>query len=271
MSFNSVAQKGLIKKTIFSQTSGCIVSDPDACAYLSATGITDVTQSNAINQLVIDLKADNLWTLMDAIYPIIGGTSFTHKFNLKNPLDTDSAFRLSFNGAWTHSSTGATATATALTYANSHLSMLNNTTIDDFHVSMYSRTDLNGAFYDWGTPTTNIQFFSRLSNLIISDSYDTAGGAGRITSASATSIGFFIASRTTPIKHAVYFNGVSQAFNNTTVGSLVDTPIYFGSSGGTGSGREYAFFTIGVGLDDTQSLNLYNAIQIFQTTLGRNI
>ena len=61
-----------------------IVLDADAAAFLAAAGITDATITSAINTLVIDMKDDGLWSKMDAIYPFVGGTATTHKFNLKN-------------------------------------------------------------------------------------------------------------------------------------------------------------------------------------------
>ena len=80
--------------------------DADAQAFITAAAITDVTQQNAINTLVVDLKGYSIWTKMKALYPFVGGTATTHKFNLKNPLDTNAAFRASFVGGITHSSTG---------------------------------------------------------------------------------------------------------------------------------------------------------------------
>ena len=91
--------------------------DPDAQAFFTASGLTGATNLSAINQLVIDLKGFGIWTKMKAIYPFIGGTASLHKWNLKNPLDTDAAFRLVFNGGWTHSSTGALPNGTNA-YAN---------------------------------------------------------------------------------------------------------------------------------------------------------
>jgi hypothetical protein len=70
-----------------------IALDPDAQAFLTATGITDPTITSAINTLVISLKNDGVWSRMVAIYPFVGGTADTHKYNLKNPQDTDAAFR----------------------------------------------------------------------------------------------------------------------------------------------------------------------------------
>ncbi|MGA1049840.1 MAG: hypothetical protein ACO3UU_17695, partial [Minisyncoccia bacterium] len=65
------------------------------------------TEKTAINTLVVNLKAANIWTKMKALYPFIGSTATSQKFNLINPADTNAAFRLSFQGGWTHSSTGA--------------------------------------------------------------------------------------------------------------------------------------------------------------------
>ena len=37
----------------------------------------------ATNQLVKDLKSNNLWDKMKSIYPFVGGTVSSHRFNLK--------------------------------------------------------------------------------------------------------------------------------------------------------------------------------------------
>jgi hypothetical protein len=76
---------------------GAPAFDSDAQAFITATAITDTTQQNAIDALVIGLKTDLLWTKMLAVYPFVGGTATTCKYNLKNPLDTDAAFRLNFS------------------------------------------------------------------------------------------------------------------------------------------------------------------------------
>ena len=99
------------------QKSRYIPFDTDAQAFITAAGITDSTQQNAINQLVLDLKSYSLWTKMSAIYPFVGGTSTTHKFNLKDPRDLDVAYRLAFFGGWTHNANGITGNGTN-TYAD---------------------------------------------------------------------------------------------------------------------------------------------------------
>ena len=79
----------------------------EAVNFLSAAGITDATITNAICTLVKDLKDAGIYSKFKALYPIVGGTATTHKYNLIDPQDTDAAFRLQFNGGWVHSSNGA--------------------------------------------------------------------------------------------------------------------------------------------------------------------
>jgi hypothetical protein len=81
------------------------VSD-DAVAFIAAVegggDALTTTQENAITQLVADLKANNLWTKIVAIYPIVGGTASAHKWNLKSP----GTYSLTFFNSPTHSATG---------------------------------------------------------------------------------------------------------------------------------------------------------------------
>jgi hypothetical protein len=44
---------------------------PETAAYLAFTGITGTTEVNAINKLVYELKQNNLWSKMKAVYPFV--------------------------------------------------------------------------------------------------------------------------------------------------------------------------------------------------------
>jgi hypothetical protein len=76
-------------------------------AFIAATGITDTTIINALNTMDLSLISNGLDTKMKALYPFVGGTASTHKYNFMDARDLNAAFRLTFNGGWTHSSTGA--------------------------------------------------------------------------------------------------------------------------------------------------------------------
>ena len=139
--------------------------DADAVAFLAAAGITDATITSAICTLVTSMKANGTWTKCNAIYPMVGGTAATHKFNLKNPLDTNAAFRLSFVGGWTHSNNGALPNGTNA-YADSFLNANTTLNINSSHISYYSRTNIGEARYDMGAavdPNSYIVIASRLA------------------------------------------------------------------------------------------------------------
>lgn len=59
--------------------------DSDAQAYFArAGGLPSSSRSNAVNNLVLNLKATNLWTVIDAIYPFAGTDATANAANLKS-------------------------------------------------------------------------------------------------------------------------------------------------------------------------------------------
>src|SRR5690349_23782913 len=114
--------------------------DSDAQALIDAAAISNLTQKNAINQLVLDLKAAGIWNRMVAIYPFIGGTASSHKWNLKDPRDVDAAKRLTFSGSWTHSDNGALPDGST-GYANTYINFNQDVPQYSLHGSYYSRTN----------------------------------------------------------------------------------------------------------------------------------
>ena len=255
--------------------------DADAQAFFTAAGITDNTQKTAVNQLVVDLKGYGIWTKLLACYPFIGGTASTHKWNLKNPLDTDAAFRLVFNGGWTHSSTGVLPNGTN-GYADTKLVPNTSLTFNNTHLSLYSRTNVvtnawNGASNSYLPIFAMMLRSSDNPNLVYFDGYDYS--AHRISATNTDSRGLFIASITSSTSQKIIKNGSVLVTNTTaqTQSALPSYSMYLGNRNdagtitGTYDNKEIAFASIGDGLNDTESSNLYTAVQAFQTTLSRNV
>ncbi len=252
--------------------------DPDAQAFITAAGITDATQQSAINTLVVELKAYGIWTKMKAIYPFVGGTSSTHKWNLKDPRDLDAAFRLVFSGGWTHSSTGALPNGTNA-YADSKLNSLNNTTLNSTHFSYYSRTNSNATEVEISSSTT-ITGGGTGSLLEIRTSgvsyYRVNSDLGYATYTDANSLGFYIANRTASNVINGWKNGSKVATATTTSKTQANINYWIGALNQNNvaslyTTKECAFASIGDGLTDTEATNLYTAIQAYQTTLGRSV
>ena len=244
--------------------------DPDAQAFITAAGITNPTQQTAINTLVVSLKANGIWTKMSAIYPFVGGTATTHKFNLKNPLDTNAAFRLVFSGGGTHSANGYATNgvnAFAETYYNPSINL---TSQNSNHISIYSRTDNVGGIDMGGGPVPLVDLEIRYSAL----SYNW-NMAANFSHTNANSLGHYINTRTASNAFKLLKNGTTVLGSSTGAAGATkpNTTYHIGKRNLDllWSNRQYAFASIGDGLTDTNASNLYTAVQAFQTTLGRQV
>lgn len=250
--------------------------DADANAFIAAAAITNTTQKAAIDKLVVDLKGYGIWTKMKALYPFVGGTASQHKFNLKNPLDTDAAFRLVFNGGWTHSSTGALPNGTNA-WANTWFkSGINFTSKDNAHYSFYSRTDLASAGIEIGadeSPSNHALYTKSTSNTAIF----LLNGGSYPNVAVANSLGFYQGNRNAVNTINAWKNG--SKLNEMASTSAVATGAFMAISAYNNSlnspqyysAKQAAFASFGDGLTDTEAANYYTAVQTFQTTLGRNV
>jgi len=82
---------------------GFVKASNIAKTFFEVAGIVDATQRLAIEQLIYNLCNFGLWDKIIALYPMVGGTTLAHSFNLKNLVKHN----LTFFGGWTHSETGA--------------------------------------------------------------------------------------------------------------------------------------------------------------------
>ena len=243
--------------------------DSDAQAFFTAAGITDTTQKSAVNQLVLDLKSYSIWTKMKALYPFVGGTASTHKYNLK---DT-SLYQITWYGGVTHTSNGVE-TNGSTGYGDLSISP-SNTSQNNASIGVYCRTEgtING--YDIGNSTGLYTILSAKNSNVFYGAINS-GGQGSVSNTSAK--GLFIASRLTSTTQKGYKNG-SLLFTDTNSSSATETgPFFIGGIYRFGAtlpfapvDRQYAFAYVGDGLTDTEAANLYTAVQAFQTTLSRNI
>jgi hypothetical protein len=239
-----------------------LISDFDAAAFVEATGISGETQLTAINNLVLGLKSNNLWTKMLAIYPLIGGTAYSHKFNLKNV----SLYNVNWYGAITHNSNGTTFTNGygACTVAPSNTGDLNS-----FHMSVYTRNTGSGTFgyiggeSRGGVSNTEMNWFSNAGYHHIN-----SGNVAAVALNNRT--GSLVLSRINSTVVSGYNNGNLSV--NTSVNSTVISPQQILlNSNGNASNVNLAFATVGYGLTATDAANLHTLVQAYQTTLGRNI
>jgi len=255
------------------------IYDTDANAFISAASITDNTQKTAVNKLVADLKGYSIWTKMKAIYPIVGGTAASHKWNLKDPQDTNAAFRLVFTTGWTHSANGMTPNGTSA-YADTFLNaatVISN--INDGHLSYYSRTNNSGINQ---VEIGNRSITSSFDLFIKFGSSNLAGACINMSDTNTfintnNSIGLYHANQNnTPNVRKMFWNGSVLATQTVSQNEQPNLKIFIGARNFNNavdhySNRQCAFASIGNGLTDTEAANFYTAVQAFQTTLNRQV
>ena len=248
-------------------------------AFLAATGITDTTIANALNAMDLALIAAGLDTKMYALYPIVGGTATTHKYNFMNPADTDAAFRLTFSGGWTHSATGALPNGTT-GYANTHLTP--SVTLSQFSLSIgyYSRTTPYAAADQaiWGA------WDVATKGQILADIYTNGtrifGGMNdnyMIDGALSGTTKLLTICRTANNSAKVYRDGTALlTFTSVSTSNLTTIPIYIGGGNRNSSlfyptKYECALSFISDSLNDTDNTNLATLVNTFETSLSRNV
>jgi hypothetical protein len=251
-------------------TNNIAAFDADASTFFTAANITDTTQKNAVNKLVVDLKAASLWTNMKAVYPIVGGTAATHKYNLKNAADTDAAFRLSFLGTVTHDANGVTGNGTT-GYADTFLNDTTHITGNPITIGSYSRTNGNTGFSMGCNGSGGTYIADR--NSIILRTHDTSDS----TVAVANQQKLIVGTRQASGIQNTYQNGTQLSNNTPAVVGRINFKYYLMamSNSGTATGfsdKNYCFFFIyDGGMTQTEVTALTNAVNTYQTSLGRNV
>jgi hypothetical protein len=196
------------------------------------------------------------------------------KYNLVNPVDSDAAFRLVFNGGWTHSNNGAQGNGVN-SFANPFLSSSANLQLNSAHVSYYSRTNSAANMVMMGTQSLYV--LARWTQYHANNSVESDQGG---ISTGNTTAGFFMSNRTNGTAMKYQINGTIQTDSTSTaaLATLQENPsLYLGCQNtllyGVRLHNNYqtAFASIGDGLTDTEAANLYTRVQAFQTSLSRQV
>jgi hypothetical protein len=249
-------------------TGNSIIYDADAKKFIDSSAITDSTQKIAINDLVKQLKNSSLWMKFMAIYPMVGGTESTTKWNLKDPRDLDAAYRLSFYGNPVYAVTGILFPSIS-DYADTHLGDTALPAYTDASLAYYSRTQNSISGYDMGC-SDGVYPYNELS--IYSNSADKSewfGFSQDILSPNTVGL-FMLSSSATNVTR--YWNGtVVSSKGSAPIRSYTHLTIQIGVTRVTAhpGQKECGLAAIGNGLTDAEALSFYNIVQNFETTLGR--
>lgn len=242
--------------------------ETDAKKFIDSSGITDSVTKLAINNLVIQLKDSSLWGNFNAIYPMVGGSATSMKWNLKDPRNLDAAYRLTFSGSPTYASTGVLFPTTS-DYADTHLADNALPAYNNNSIAYYSRTQNTLSGYDMGC-ADNVFYYNEFTIYHSGDATSWFGYGGYLTPASTKGL-FMMSSTSTNVKR--YENGVvTSSKGSAPTTGFTNLSILIGkvAAAPAGGRRECALASIGQGLTDAQAATFYNIVQNFETALGRN-
>ena len=277
--------------------------DPNAQAFITAAGITGTTNQNAVNTLVKGLKSNNLWNKMIAVYPLMGGTATTTKYNLINPVDSDAAFRITWSGGVTYSVSGVTGNGSN-GVGNTHWSPYNynlsgQTIYNNLSTGVY-RIDQNltptgqpnNRNYTYGVTTNNSSggaigyyTFTGTTNHFFQNFNSGLSTLVQVTGQTGTT-GMFVHSRTSINNLTAYKNGSQFGSTNTTTlnyptnwfpsntANVSNISLFETCNDGLGnyySNPTLNWLHISLGLNSTDVANLYTLVQAFNTTLNRKV
>ena len=274
----SGASTGGFKTRVSSSTPSGI--DVDAQAFFdrvtAAGGTLSQTEKDAVNTLTESLKSAGVWTLMKAIYPMVGSSAAACAQNLKS-----SSYTGTFSSGWTFASTGATPNGTSA-FMNTGLNPNGLLSINNFHISYYSRTQSTsfsggamGQGVDGGTQNTYLApYYSQVATKFF---LNGAYPANIASSNNTTTTGLHLGNKEAINSRKLYLNATLLNTNTTSYTSNFENfTFYLGALNYNNvasylTGFQCAFSSIGDGLTDTQVSDFYTAVQTFQTSLSRNV
>jgi hypothetical protein len=249
--------------------------DADAQAFFdrvtAAGGTLSATEQVAIDTLVRQMKADGTWTLMKAIYPMVGASAAACAQNLKS-----ASFTGTFNGGVTFSNLGITGNGTS-GYMNTNLNQSTEQTSNNLHISIYQRNILSSpSNVSMGLSSGGSAFSRFYLNFSGSEYLSLQSGTQAASSVETPQQGMFILSRNSSANFFKKQNNLTiETFSNPS-GALLNVTYALLAGNAAGTFGEFstanlAFSSIGDGLTDTQAGNFYTAVQAFQTTLSRQV
>ncbi|MCR4030734.1 MULTISPECIES: fibronectin type III domain-containing protein [Flavobacterium] len=280
---NLIAVDNLHNKSVSSATlnftTGNINLDVDAENFITSS--QNHKYIDIINNLVVSLKTNNLWNKIQAAYPFVGSTQVNHKFNLKNPLDTNSAFRLVFNGGGTHSVNGYQ-TNGSNAYANTFLNVNTYHTFSNAGLTIVCGTNnvpTTTNSFDFGAQKSSSPWecyqihlnhgASKNNNVFV------VGTVGLSKTAVNNAKGIHTISKTTNTEASYSKNGnFDTTIAGTQTGIVPALPYFIGCLNNGGSPYGYSnqriqFIIIHEGLSNEEVKTLHTIIDAFENSLGR--
>ena len=259
--------------------------DPDAEAYftqvLAVGGSLTIPEKNAVNQLTLDFKTAGIYNKFDIFLPVLGSTSASCKINLVEP--SNATYDWDYLGTPVFSSTGVLGNGTdAVMRSIWKMVALVKADFGDVHWASYQKYNAGSAYHFNGVLDINSNYQKCGLGTFYYPGYGGAFNddfAGSNYSDPDFNGLLYIDNNGTNVKS--YIN------NSFDTLSAVSSVGYWDANAGNSllglywagqtnnnfefSSNEVRSFSIGSYLNGTERTDYYNAVQTFQTSLGRNV
>lgn len=252
----------------FASSGGGSAYDTDAQAFFTANStLTDATTKTAINQFVLDLKSNSLWSLGKYLYLGFLGNSTKCGYNLFNPSNS-----LIWSSGWTFDSYGMTGNGSS-TYARTGFIANTSATQDSKTLLSYNQSNIDqlgmeigavgnvGSYRDWLMCKYDNQIYAPLSHTLYQ------------TKVNLDSRGLISASRTASNLVTFYKNGSSIGTDTQSSSGQPNLEDYIGCMNNVGSTAWFSSKKITLlgrmdGMNSTQMANLNTCINTLLTSLS---
>ena len=251
----------------------------DTAVYYATTPqeITGAAIWTSVDTFVAALKTNSILSKMKAIYPFIGGTAATHKWNLMNPLDTDAAYRLTFFGSLVHNEFGMKGNGSN-SYANTNAFHNAVFTLNSESFGTYQGNALAGGYntigcFDGTNGSHIMPDFDSTQSVTRSQSITTGGD--RLLFTVMSSEAMHLINRNSSAEYRFRKRDQVLTIVKQATG-LVNLPMFIGARNDSGTAAYYSPHKIGFSfMADGLSIAEENAFVILvnqlQTDLKRNV
>jgi len=253
-------------------------TDVDANASIAAKSLTGSEQESEY-LLITGFKSNSLYAKTQAIYTFRGNTAAQHKFNSKNPLDTNAAFRLTFSGNGDFRNSGYQ-TNGANSYANSYFIPSSNQDVNNNGITVVCGSN-NPAIFSNTIEVGAYTGASQVSYLMLKNNNSNFRVRAALNSESPgcyqdginESKGIFTGVKQSATIEKLFRNNVLLA-SAVAGGTLPNIPIFIGSMNFGGSPYNYSNQRLQMvifheGLSDAEVATLHSIIDLSETIAGR--
>jgi len=249
--------------------------DPDAQAYITrvtnAGGTLTSAQETAIEDLFTTLKSDGIYSKLGMMHLYVGGNAASHALNALG----DTSFDITWNGGLTHTTAGGTVANGTNGYGDTGFNPqteIGTAVGQPRHIAVYTALNTNNGIemgaYDGGGSIRDFQA-ARLLN----QPYFRLGNTGSMTGFGTRINSFNVVNRTGTTYQEVYARGSLATTNTQTDTSQPPNVNYYvarANGANFYSDKALMFTSAGDVLTPTDQINFEDAVQTFQTALGRN-